>query len=375
MYSKNLETVTALRHELHSNPELSMQEAWTKGYLMDFLKRHTALEIVDRGEWFYAAYNAGEGKPCIAFRADIDAIAMDDRIDRSYTSKNLGVAHKCGHDGHSAILAGFAMEVDQNGADKNSVFLFQPGEETGEGAKCCLSLFDERKIDEMYALHNMPGIPYGAVALKNGTMFCASKGLEMRFTGASAHASQPEKGKNPAYAMAEVISAIPTIYAPEKYKGLVLCTVVHIEAGEKAFGIAAGEGSLWLTCRGQFEEEMEASINELSTFALSTSKKYGIQCSFSFSDEFPETKNHEESADKVRAVCNKMGVPVREMKLPYRSSEDFGHFLKHTKGAIFLVGMGDGPAIHTVEYDFSDGLIEPSVELLKALVELNDKTT
>ncbi|HWR20084.1 MAG TPA: amidohydrolase [Clostridia bacterium] len=370
MNSKNLVAVTELRHELHRNPELSMQETWTKGYLMDFLKLHTTLEIVDKGEWFYAAYNAGEGKPCVAFRADFDAIAMDDKIDRPYASKNPGVAHKCGHDGHSAILVGFAMEVDQYGADKNIIFLFQPGEETGEGAMRCLSVFDERKIDEMYALHNMPGIPYGAVALKNGTMFCASRGLEMRFMGTSTHASQPEKGKNPVFAMAEVTNAIPTIYAPEKYKGLVLCTVVHMEAGEKAFGIAAGEGSLWLTCRGQFEEEMEAAINELSTFALSTSKKYGITCSFSFSDEFPETSNHKESADKVRAVCRKMGVPVQEMEMPYRSSEDFGHFLKHTKGAVFLVGMGDGPAIHTVEYDFSDGIIDRSVELLKALVAL-----
>jgi amidohydrolase len=372
MNCKNIEAVTALRHELHRNPELSMQEVWTKDYLMVFFKQNTALEIVDRGEWFYALYSAGEGKPCVAFRADFDAIAMDDRIDRPYASKNPGVAHKCGHDGHSAILAGLAMEIDQYGADKNIVFLFQPGEETGQGALRCLGVFDERKIDEMYALHNMPGIPYGAVALKNGTMFCASKGLEMRFTGASTHASQPEKGKNPAFAMAEVISAIPAIYAPEKYKGLVLCTVVHIEAGEKAFGIAAGEGSLWLTCRGQFEDEMEAALSELCTFALSSSKKYGIECRFSFSDEFPETKNHDESTDKVRAVCQKVGVPIHEMELPYRSSEDFGHFLKHTKGAIFLVGMGEGPAIHTVGYDFSDGLIERSVELFKALAALPD---
>jgi len=93
--------------------------------------------------------------------------------------------------------------------------------------------------------------------LKNGTMFCVSKGLEMRFTGASTYVSQPEKRKNPSYAMAEVISTIPTIYAPEKYKGLVLCTVVHIEAGENAFGIAAGKGNLWLMCRGRFEDEMK----------------------------------------------------------------------------------------------------------------------
>lgn len=370
MDRKNLEAATALRHELHRHPELSMRETWTKQYLMDFLRRHTALEIVDRGEWFYAVYNAGAEKPCVAFRADFDAIAMDDRVDLPYASKNPGVAHKCGHDGHCAILAGLAMEIDKNGAEKNIVFLFQPGEETGQGASRCLSVIGERKIDEIFALHNMPGIPFGTVALKNGTMFCASKGLMMHFRGASSHASQPEMGKNPAFAMAEVIGAIPAIYAPEKYKGLVLCTVVHVEAGERAFGIAAGEGSLWLTCRGQLEEEMEAALRELCAFALSSSKKYGLACRFSFSDEFPETRNHPESADKVRAVCKKMDVPVEEMEQPYRSSEDFGHFLKHEKGAIFLVGMGDGPAIHTVGYDFSDELIERSVELFKALAAL-----
>ena len=128
MEIKNLELIKQLRHELHQHPELSNQEAWTKQYLMDFLKAHTNLEIVDKGLWFYGIYRAGKSKRNIAFRADFDAVPIEETINISYGSKNPGISHKCGHDGHAACLAGFAMEIDQKGADKNIFFLFQHAE-------------------------------------------------------------------------------------------------------------------------------------------------------------------------------------------------------------------------------------------------------
>lgn len=122
MKKENLALVTELRRELHQHPEPSNEEVWTKERLIEFLKTHTSLEIEDRGKWFYAVYRAGEGKRNIAFRADFDAIRLHEKNDFPHVSQNPGVSHKCGHDGHSASLAGLALEIDQLGAEQNVFF-------------------------------------------------------------------------------------------------------------------------------------------------------------------------------------------------------------------------------------------------------------
>ncbi|MDL2273964.1 amidohydrolase [Oscillospiraceae bacterium OttesenSCG-928-G22] len=369
MDQNNLKLATELRHELHMHPELSMQEEWTRNHLMDFLRKHTKLEVCDRGRWFYAIYHAGDDKPNIAFRADFDALNFDEQTDIPWRSKIPNVAHKCGHDGHAAALAGLALEVDRNGADKNVFFVFQHAEETGQGAFECLPLFDEHRIDEFFAAHNDPGDPKHSIVLRDGTMACASKGMDIYLTGAPAHASMPEDGRNPAFAIAEIVSSIPKLIAPENYKGMVLCTVIQIDLGEQAYGMSASKGVLRLTLRGLFENEMDDLQKKLEDLSRAQAKEYGLECEFSYCDSFPETANHKESADKVRAVAKKLGLTVLEMPEATRGSEDFGHFTKATKGAYFNVGGGeDWPPVHTLDYDFPDDIIETFVEMFKGLI-------
>ncbi|MBB4824769.1 amidohydrolase [Sporosarcina luteola] len=372
MNSQNYKLAVNLRHELHQHPELSNEEVWTKQHLIDFLQTHTSnLEIVDKGTWFYAIYHAGEGKRNIAFRADFDALPMDEVIDVPWASKFPGKAHKCGHDGHSATLAGFALEVDQLGADHNIFFLFQPAEETGDGAIQCVDLIKDHQIDEIFAYHNMSGLPFKTVALKDGTQFCASKGMTIHMEGAPAHASQPETGINPSFAIAAIVNEIPKFIAEDKNKGLVLCTIVQIDIGEKAFGIAASKGDLRMTIRALYEEEMDKLQENLETLAKEQAEKYGLRVSFSYNDEFPETANHKESADKIRQVAQEKGMAFHEMEEAFRGSEDYGHFTKLTKGAYCLIGNGEEyPNVHTHEFDFRDELIETGVELFKGLVGL-----
>jgi amidohydrolase len=368
---KNLQLAIKLRHELHQHPELSNHEVWTKQRLIDFLKKHTNLEIVDKGHWFYAIYRAGEGKKNIAFRADFDALPIEETIDIPHASKKPGISHKCGHDGHAASLAGFALEIDQKGAEKNIFFLFQHAEETGDGALECVDFIKEKNIDEIFAYHNMSGMAFNSINVIDGTAHCASKGMTICMEGSPAHASQPEDGVNPSFAIAKMIDAIPGFTAPESNKGLVLCTVVHVNIGERAFGISAGKGELLLTIRALYETELEKLQTNLENLALELAKKYGLNVSFSYHDIFPETVNHKESSDKIRKVCQDKGFQLVEMKEAFRASEDFGHYLKHTKGAIFYIGNGETyPQIHTYEYDFRDEIIETAVELFKGLAEL-----
>ena len=369
MNIQNYEAAKKLRHELHQHPELSNEEHWTKQHLIQFLKAHTNnLEIIDKGNWFYAAFHAGEDKQNIAFRADFDALPMDEVIDVPWASKFPGKAHKCGHDGHSATLAGFALEIDQNGAENNIYFLFQPAEETGDGAIQCVDFIVENNIDEIFAYHNMSGLPYQSVNIIDGTMLCASKGMSIYFKGLPAHASQPEEGTNPSIAIANIVREIPTFISPQKNDGLILCTVVQVDIGEKAFGIAASKGVIRLTIRALYEKELDQLQQNLVNFAEEQAKEYGLEVAFEYNDEFPETSNHNESAEKIRSAAKAKGMKLIELEEAFRGSEDFGHFTKLTKGSYCFIGNGeDYPQVHTHEYDFRDELIETGVELFMGI--------
>ncbi len=370
MEKKNLQLVTDLRHELHTHPELSYEEVWTRQRLIKFLKEHTKnLEIIDEGKrYFYAVYRAGEGKKNIAFRADFDALPIPETIQLPWASTIPGVAHKCGHDGHSSSLAGFALEVDQKGADHNIFFLFQHAEETAQGAVEAQEIIQKENINEIYGFHNMPGIPLKTVSIIDGTAHFASRGMSIEMTGFPSHASEPEKGVNPSYAIAKIIDSIPSLTSSEKNEGLVLCTIIQIDVGSENYGIAAHSGALKMTIRAEKEAELDELQSNLENLAKQLGEDQGIKVNFEYNDIFPETVNTKECSDNVRKVCEKKGLPWQELAQPYRASEDFGEYLKQIKGSYFYVGSGlDHPGLHTLYYDFPDEIIETVVEVYKGL--------
>jgi amidohydrolase len=275
MEKKNLDLVTNLRHELHTHPELSYEEVWTRQRLINFLKEHTNnLEIVDEGKkYFYAIYRAGKGKRNIAFRADFDALPIPETIDIPWASTIPGVAHKCGHDGHSSSLAGFALEVDQKGASQNVFFLFQHAEETAQGAIEAQEFLQKENIDEIYGYHNMPGIPLKTVSITDGTIHFASRGLSIDMIGFPSHASEPEKGVNPSYAIAKIVNTIPHFTSPEQNEGLVLCTIIQIDAGSENYGISAHSGSLKMTIRAEKEVELDKLQKNIENLAKELAKQ------------------------------------------------------------------------------------------------------
>ncbi|MDR2632360.1 MAG: amidohydrolase [Treponema sp.] len=371
MEKEHVELAVRLRHELHRCPELSGRETWTKGHLMGFLREHSSLELVDRGRWFYALYRAGADKRNIAFRAEFDALPIDETIDLPYGSQYPGVAHKCGHDGHSACLAGFALEINKHGADQNVYLVFQHAEETVEGALECAPLMAEAGIAEVFAYHNVPGLPESLITLRDGTVCCGSVGMIIHFTGIPAHASQPEDGRNPCFAIADLIGSIPSLTDQSRYKGLVLCTVViGIDAGKEAFGMAAGEGRLLLTIRSHFDRDLKELQQGIEEKTGELAARYGLEYAVSFRDRVPATVNHRESADKIRRAAKRLGLTLRESDTPIRGSEDFAWFLKQSPGAMFGVGIGeDRPPIHTTRYDFNDAVIPAVVDIFKALLD------
>ncbi|MFP4457303.1 MAG: amidohydrolase [Clostridia bacterium] len=372
MVENELKRIIDLRHKLHQYPELSNQESITKKILMEFLKDNTNLEIIDKGKWFYAKYFTDKKNKNIAFRADFDAIMMEEFLDLSYGSKNNGVAHKCGHDGHVAILSALALELERLRPDRNVYLIFQHAEETGNGAFECLEFIDECEIDEIFAFHNTSGIPFGSVMIKNGVMNYASKGMIIELVGTPTHASRPENGANPSYAFAKIIEELENISKDDKFKGLILATIIKVDIGQEAFGIAAHSGRLMVTIRAEIEDELNYLQEYLEDFVNRVAKEEKLKCTFSYKDQFPATVNHLESVNKVINVSKKLDIDVIEMEEGMRGSEDFGHFLNETRGAIFYVGNGKNyPPLHTKEYDFNDKLIPIVLEIFKSLIMIN----
>ncbi len=406
MVNEIIESAKALRHELHQNAELSEHEQITKRILMEYLERRTKLELHDMGAWFYAVYRAKTdcaktdgAKKRIAFRADMDALPIDEGGLLPYCSKNRGVSHKCGHDGHSASLAAFAEYLDKTGCENDIFLLFQHAEENGAGAAVCQKLIELEHIDEIYGWHNMPGFPLGSVAVHTGCAACASKGVIIKFMGKNSHASQPENGKNPAFALAELIGAIPGLVkqaagecGAEKAggregaksqspmaafgaDGMVMCTVIGAGVSSRedmqkaeAFGTSAGFAFLSLTIRAESEARMDALEKSLIDLAHGTAGSHCLSFTVEYSDPFPETRNDARCAERVRRAAISLGLEIARWDEPFRSSEDFGYYTKKTKGALFYIGCGEAHApLHTVEYDFSDELIETAVRLFAQL--------
>lgn len=371
MNPTTLKAITTLRHELHQYPELSNREIETSRRLRRFLQEKTTLEVVVKMDgWFYAVKEGTDPEAgSIAFRADMDALPINEGIDLPYASVHPGTAHKCGHDGHCAALCSLALELDKLQTKRTVYLIFQKAEETGDGGQCAAQLIPEKGICEVYAFHNLSGYPEGAVVYRKGLTQPASEGLRISFTGKRSHASAPEDGRNPAEAIAKTVLYIQKLQK-EPHRGMVLCTITGMEAGSGDFGISAGEGSLSVTLRAEEEEELLELEEKICAFAREEASSQGIRIKWQIYDRFPETRNSTEGIKNVLCAAESLHIPVMEMPEIWRASEDFGHYLKKCPGAMFYIGSGENwPALHTEEYDFNDRILETAVDMFLTMVK------
>lgn len=344
-----------LRAALHACPEKSGAEIKTRALLMRFLQEHTTMELERCGGGFYAAHRETQTtKGGIALRADYDALALP----------GGGAKHLCGHDGHAAALCGTALMLEGKKVGRNVFLLFQPAEETGVGAKGCLEIFEKESVDEIYGAHNLPGVPLGKVTTRPGAFACGSNGLILYFKGAPAHAAYPEDGRSPAEAIGQLLCELKALAAPENYSGMVLCTVIGVSMGEKAFGAAPGDAEIWLTLRAEHETDLHLLNDRVCDGARKLAEETGLGFSFERQDVFPATENEAVCAEKVLRVLG--GVRLKE---PMRWSEDFGHYLQEKKGAFFGIGAGEDHApLHTKDYEYPDELLLPAAEAFRKLI-------
>lgn len=390
----NINKITTLRKEIHAHPELSFHESNTAERLIQYLKNlNNPPEIVTDigGTGFLAIFDfevpdgADPINPdnvrTVVFRSELDAVPVEEKNNFEHVSQNCGVSHKCGHDGHMAILAGLALILSDHYTPDNGrvVLLFQPAEETGEGAQRMLDSGNSRLAEilnhpktSIFALHNVPGFPQGSIVLPRGASFAsASKGCHIKLTGATSHASQPYMGRNPALAMCNIIQALlamPTLYVPYDQKALV--TIVGARAGEKAFGVSAGDAEVMATLRATTDTTLAILEEKAKSLASGLAATYGLTCSISWEDPFAATINDMKSVDIVRGCAAKCDRNIFWMDEAFPWSEDFGVFLQQTKGAMFGLGVGEKyEPLHGEYYDFPDHEIAHGISMFASIMQ------
>ena len=358
-----LESVAALRRRLHLCPELSGREERTMAAISAFLRERTSLEVQNMGGWLLATHWEGEDLPWIGFRADMDAIPCDEAA--------CGARHGCGHDGHSAILCGLGMMLEGARLGRNIHLIFQGAEETGEGARrVCETWPRLDKLERVYALHNIPGFPKGAVLMREGCFACASCGLIVCVKGRPAHAAYPAEGANPIALLSRLALEVRDMAQDVLAGGnrLLMVTLIGIRAGGENFGLSASEGQLNLTLRGHSKADIDALIRRIRAWTEAGCAQEGMKCAFELRDEFCDTTNDDAAYADALSRFAAAGLPVTTLREPMRWSEDFGWFLKRVPGLYFGIGAGeDWPGLHTAAFEFDDGLIPIALRALWAL--------
>ncbi len=363
-----------LRHQLHRQPEISNRETGTARAIVDFVRDHRPDEVITAlgGTGVAAIYRGAAPGPTVLFRSELDALPIDELNDFGHRSQQAHVSHKCGHDGHMSMVAAIApLLVRSPLARGRVVLLFQPAEETGEGAAAIRRdpRFAAIAPDYCFAIHNMPGYPLHQVLTREGTFAMASVGMAARLEGRTSHASQPELGVSPASAVARLLGELPSLGDTSDIDQFRLVTLTHATLGERSFGIAPGVAEVLATLRAA----KDADLHALKTCAVErvaqAAKAAHLSLDVQWHDDFAATMNDPEAVRLIVAAAESLGLQLQRLPQPFRWSEDFGLFTQVSKGAMFGLGAGvDAPALHSPDYDFPDELIGTGLGIYGALI-------
>jgi amidohydrolase len=371
-----LNKIQDFRRELHQYPEYSGREKKTAARVLDFCTEFQPDVVIEKlgGNGFALIYEGtGDGKT-VMFRAELDALPLDEVSDIPHRSLTKDLSHKCGHDGHMAILCGVASMLHKNRPTGGRVvLLFQPAEETGKGAKAVLKdpKFKGIVPDYIFALHNLPGFPAGSVIVKNGPFAYASLGVFSRLKGESSHAAFPEHGISPLPALQELLGALQELpkTIPDLGKNTIL-TITYGRLGHFVFGTSPGHAELAATLRSERNHDIEKIKEEIVPLIREIGIRYMLDTIIQWHEPFSATVNAPEAVSMIRAAARKLDLTIIERTEPFRWSEDFGEFTSKYPGALFGLGSGEHHSdLHTPHYDFPDEIIEPGIMIFYEMIK------
>ena len=364
-----------LRKQLHQHPEPSGKEEETAKKIKDFIDRHHPTKYLENlgGFGLAAIYQFANEGPTILIRCELDALPIQETNVFSHASKNTGISHKCGHDGHMAIVTSLIFWFKEQTFERGKVILlFQPSEENGEGAKAVLNdkRFEALRPDYCFALHNIPGENEHSIILMEEGFSAEVVSFSVALKGKEAHASDPLSGLNPAITISKIVDSLQALnqYDPTKTFFRIL-TPVYINLGSKAYGISPGNGELHYTIRSWSSSSMEQLKLEILKIIDAICTSGGVQYDVKWFEYFPASKNDKECTRIIAEAALKNGLDIIKKPHPFRFGEDFGWFSKSYKCGMFGLGAGTScEPLHSDDYDFPDEILPTGMKMFQTII-------
>jgi amidohydrolase len=371
--------ITAWRHDIHAHPEILYDVNRTAGVVADKLRSFGCDEVVTgigrtgvvgviRGN------RAGEGSRVIGLRADMDALPIEEANDIPYKSTVPGKMHACGHDGHTAMLLGAARYLaETRNFNGTAVVIFQPAEEGGAGGKAMVQdgLMERFHVEEVYGMHNYPGLPVGQFALRAGPLMAAADRITIDIEGRGGHAARPHVSIDTVLVGAQIINAIQSIVSrnvdPLEAAVVSICV---FQAGTTD-NVIPQTAQLRGTARSltpKVRDLLEARLQQVIT---GTAQLYGATAKLTYRRDYPVTRNHERQTAFAASVAAQVAGRERvdDQAAPVMGAEDFSFMLEARPGAFIFVGNGASAGLHHPAYDFNDETIPFGTSYWVKLVE------
>lgn len=373
------EAMIVWRRDFHMHPELGFDEHRTSARIAELL-RDFGLEVHQGigGTGVVGVLQRGNGQKSVGLRADMDALPIHEINSFDHASSKEGIMHACGHDGHTTMLLGAAKYLAEHGQFKGRVvFIFQPNEEHGLGAKAMIDdgLFDRFDVDQVFAMHNMPGMEIGTFATRAGPMTAAESLFSIEVKAKGGHAALPHMGVDAITVGAQIVGALQTIVSRKLDPGQngVVSVTEFVTDGKRNVlpGRAVLKGdarALTAQTNAILEEKMRQIVEGVCT-------AHGVEALVSYDTIFPPTFNAADASAMATKVATRLlgQDAVDGTCAPKLFSEDFAHMASHRSGCFFLMGNGmngnHARPLHSADYDFNDQGLVPGSSFWVDLVE------
>ncbi|KUF11687.1 amidohydrolase [Pseudoponticoccus marisrubri] len=363
------------RRHLHRHPEFGFEEQETARFVVERLRAFGIDEIETGigGTGIVATLRKGDGGRTLALRADMDCLRMQETTNLPYASSRPGLMHACGHDGHTTILLGTAAVLASEGGFDGTVRLvFQPAEEWGQGMKAMIrdGLGSRLAFDEIYGLHNKPGLPVGSFETRPGAFMGAEDGFSIVVRGRGGHASRPQDCRDAIVCACAIVGELQTIVSRRIDPAeLAVVSVTGIE-GDNIKNAIASEARIEGDCRhfnDDVSHQLEAALRQV---AQGLAAAHGCEVEIQYERVFVPLVNDPAATEHgLNAAATVFGAEHVDGDAPRMgASEDFAQALKVAPGAFFNIGNGDSAPLHSPEYDFNDAALVPGVEWFVELV-------
>ncbi|WP_028207777.1 M20 aminoacylase family protein [Paraburkholderia nodosa] len=366
--------IQGLRRTIHAHPELRYEETQTSDLVAAKLTEW-GIEV-HRGmgqTGVVGVLKRGTGKRMVGLRADMDALPIQELNTFDHRSRNEGKMHACGHDGHTAMLLGAAQYLARHGQfDGSIVFIFQPAEEGGAGAKAMIEdgLFKQFPVDAVFGIHNWPGMPAGYFGVTEGPIMASSNEFRIEIKGVGSHAALPHNGRDPVFTAVQIANGLQSIITRNKKPlDTAVLSITQIHAGD-AVNVVPNTAWIAGTVRTFTTETLDLIESRLRKIAGSTAEAYDCSVDITFHRNYPPTVNSSAEAQFAAEVMREVvGADHVDANVePTMGAEDFSFMLLEKPGCYAFLGNGEGGhrdaghgagpcMLHNASYDFNDQLL------------------